>query len=125
MPPMDRDAFAAWLERYFAAWRSNDPAEVEALFSEDAVYSYGPFRPSAAGRAAIVRNWVEGGVQPGLETSFEVLAVEGERGVAGWRVSFDASDGRVTMDGILVCDLDAEGRCTLHREWYEVREDPR
>jgi hypothetical protein len=25
------------------------------------------------------------------------------------------------MDGILVLDFDAEGLCTLHREWYHVR----
>jgi hypothetical protein len=68
-----------------------------------------------------VRNWVEGGVRPGLETWFEVLAVDGERGVASWRVIFDSDvGGRVTLDGILVCDLDDRGRCTVHREWYET-----
>jgi ketosteroid isomerase-like protein len=123
---MDHDGFAAWLERYFAAWRSNDPAEVEALFAEDAVYVYGPFSGSATGRPAIVRSWVEGGVQPGLETWFEVLAVEGERGVANWRASFDAEDDlRVTLDGVLVCDFDEQGRCTLHREWFGRHEGPR
>jgi hypothetical protein len=125
MPAMDRVAFRGWLEGYFVAWRSNDPAEVEALFTEDAVYSYGPFTEPASGRDAIVRSWVDGGVQPGLETWFEVLAVEGERGVAQWRVSFDVeAAGRVTMDGILVCDFDGQGRCTLHREWYQLHENP-
>jgi hypothetical protein len=96
---MDREAFRGWLDGYFDAWRSNDPAEVEPLFTEDAVYSYGPFEEPAAGRDAIVRNWVEGGVQPALETWFEVPAVEGERGVAHFRVSFDEEGGaRVTMD---------------------------
>ncbi|HEX5951126.1 MAG TPA: nuclear transport factor 2 family protein [Actinomycetota bacterium] len=123
---MDRDAFSGWLERYFAAWRSNDPAEVAALFAEDAVYSSGPFMEPTSGRDPIVRGWVAGGVQPGLETSFEVLAVEGERGVANWRVSFDTADGgRVMVDGILVCDFDGAGRCTLHREWFGRREVPR
>ena len=123
---MDHATFASWLERYFAAWRSNDPAEVETLFAEDAVYAYGPFSRSVTGRAAIVQGWIEGGVQHGLETWFEILAVEGERGVANWRVSFDGSEGtRVTLDGVLVCDFDGAGRCTLHREWFERREDPR
>ncbi len=122
---MDREGFRAWLEGYFDAWRSNDPAAVEALFAEDAVYSYGPFREPAVGPETIVRNWIQGGIQPGLETSFEILATEGERGVAGFRVSFDAEAGdRVTMDGVLVCDFDAEGRCTLHREWYERGDHP-
>jgi hypothetical protein len=118
---MELDAFADWLARYFGAWASNDPVEVAALFAEDAVYSYGPFSGEARGREEIVRRWVQGGVQPGLETSFEPLAVSGERGVAHWHVSFGESGDRVEMDGILVLDFDAEGRCTLHREWYHVR----
>ena len=73
-----------------------------------------------------MREWVEGGVQPGLETWFEILAMEGERGIASWRVSFDAEDDlRVTLDGILVCDFDGQGRCTLHREWFGRHEGPR
>jgi hypothetical protein len=30
----------------------------------------------------------------------------------------------VELDGVLVCDFDAEGRCTRHREWYDRRETP-
>src|SRR3990172_3300553 len=80
-PAMDLDAFGDWLGRYFAAWASNDPAEVAALFSEDAVYSYGPFSGEAHGREEIVRRWVQGGVQPGLSTWFEPLAVHGSAGL--------------------------------------------
>ncbi len=92
MRAVDLDTLRSWLERYFAAWESNDPAAVEALFAPEAVYSYGPFGPEAHGRDEIVRRWVEGGVQPGLRFAFEPLAVTGERGVAHWQVSFDAED---------------------------------
>jgi ketosteroid isomerase-like protein len=120
---MEAVAFRGWLERYFAAWASNDPAEVEPLFAEDAVYVYGPFRDDDAhGRDEIVRRWVEGGARPGLETWFEPLAVDGERGVAHWRVSFDGGDGRIELDGILALDFDGSGRCIRHREWYHRRE---
>jgi hypothetical protein len=118
---MDADGFREWLERYFAAWASNDAEAVRALFAEDAVYSYGPFRDRARGREEIVRRWVEGGAQPGLSTWFEPLALEGERGVAHWRVAFDEGEERVELDGIVVVDFDPEGRCTLHREWYDLR----
>jgi ketosteroid isomerase-like protein len=121
MQRMDADAFRGWLERYFAAWVSNDPAEVTELFSKDAVYSYGPFRDEARGRDEIVRRWVQGGAQPGLSTWFESLTVQGERGVANWRVAFDEGDERVELDGILILDFDADGRCILHREWYDLR----
>jgi len=122
MRGMDLDAFAGWLERYFAAWASNDPNEVTALFAEDAVYSYGPFSEEAQGREEIVRRWVQGGAQSGLRMKFEPLAAEGERGIAHFEVSFEEGQGRVQMDGILVCDFDEQGRCTYHREWYHLRE---
>jgi hypothetical protein len=125
MRAVDLDDLRTWLDRYFAAWRSNDPVEVEALFAPDAVYSYGPFRDEARGRNEIVRRWVEGGVPSGLQTAFEPLAVFGERGVAHWQVSFHEGDGRTELDGILVLDFDAEGRCVLHREWYDRRRTAR
>jgi hypothetical protein len=52
---MSIEGLTDWLERYFAAWRSNDPDEIAALFAADAVYSYGPFREPSIGRDAIVR----------------------------------------------------------------------
>jgi hypothetical protein len=124
MRAVDLTAFSGWLDRYFAAWASNDPDEVASLFAEDAEYSYGPFRPSAHGRDEIVRRWVDGGAPPGVRSSYDVIAVEGDRGVAHWRVVFDAGDGKriVELDGILVCTFDADGRCTLHREWLDRRE---
>jgi ketosteroid isomerase-like protein len=122
---MDLATFRAWLERYFAAWASNDPDEVAALFSEDAEYSWGPFREAARGRDDIVRWWTDGGAQPGLETSFEPIAVEGDRGVAHFTASFRTREGALAeLDGILVCTFDEAGRCALHREWYERRETP-
>jgi len=121
---MDEEAFVGWLELYFAAWTSNDPHDVAALFAPDAVYSYGPFRDEARGQQEIVRRWVGGGVQPGLRWSYEPLTVAGERGVANWRISFDADAGRTEIDGILVLDFDDQGRCISHREWYERREVP-
>ena len=38
--PITRQQLEKWLDAYFAAWRSNEAAEVEALFAPDAVYSY-------------------------------------------------------------------------------------
>jgi hypothetical protein len=121
---VDRASFAAWLERYFAAWASNDADEVAALFAADAEYRYGPFRASAHGRDEIVRRWIDGGAPPELRTSFDVLAFDGDRGVAHWTVGFRGERGTVEIDGILVCSFDDEGRCTLHREWYDRRETP-
>lgn len=120
---MDLEAFGSWLERYFAAWISNDPDDVASLFAADAVYFYGPFRPPARGREEIVRAWVQGGVPAELETRFEPIAVEGGRGVAHWNVTFRGErDRRIEVDGILMCTFDGRGRCTEHREWFDRRE---
>ncbi len=115
-----------WLERYFAAWRSNKPADVAVLFAENAVYYYGPFKDPAVGRDTIVQRWVsDPEEQRDLRISYTPLAVNANRGVAHWQVSFrpgKTPDVRITMDGILVLTFDAEGRCIEHREWYALKE---
>lgn len=125
---MTRSDFDGWLTRYFGAWLTNDESEVAALFAEEAVYEYGPFREPARGRGEIVRNWAadpEG--QREVRLSHEVLAVEGRTGVAHWRASYAAragGSGRVEMDGVLVIEFDVDGRCIRHREWYARRDLP-
>lgn len=122
---MDLPGFRSWLERYFAAWASNDAEEVAGLFAQDAEYSWGPFRPSAHGRDEIVRAWVAGDAPEELRWHVEPIAVAGDRGIAHWTVAFRGVDGgTIEQDGILVCTFDAAGRCTLHREWYDRRETP-
>jgi hypothetical protein len=49
-------------------------------------------------------------------------AASKQQTLAHWSVSFDGDIGTTELDGILVCDFDADGRCTLHREWYDRRE---
>ena len=41
---MDHAGFQDWLNRYIEAWQTTDPDAIGALFSEDATYSYGPYR---------------------------------------------------------------------------------
>jgi hypothetical protein len=83
---MDLEGFGAWLERYFQAWVSNQPADVAALFTEDADYWVGPFAEPRTGRDAIVEWWVSG-VQMDVRYAYEPLAVNGDTGVAHWNVT--------------------------------------
>lgn len=111
-----------WAERYFRAWVSNDPAEVAALFSEEAVYHYGPFRPPAEGRAEIVRRWV-GNAQQDVHATHRLVAINGDTAVIHWGVVFRDADGPAAMDGILIVRFDDELRCVEHREWYHVNRE--
>jgi hypothetical protein len=121
---MDIDGFTNWLDRYFRAWASNDPADVGALFAEDAAYSTGPFAEPQRGRATIVERWTSG-VQMDVRSSFEPLAVNGDVGAAHWNVRSRSVAGSLReWDGILVITFDANGKCREHREWYSVRDLP-
>jgi ketosteroid isomerase-like protein len=116
------EGFRAWLERYFEAWVSNDADAVEALFTRDAVYWTGPFADPRVGAADIVAAWV-GGPQEEVEYAYEPLAVEGELGIAHWRVVSrrDGAKERDEYDGILAITFAPDGRCVEHREWFSHR----
>ena len=70
--------FGRWLEGYFAAWVSNAPEDVAALFTKDATYSVGPFADVWEGRDEIVRRWTSG-AQEDVGYVYEVLAAQGDR----------------------------------------------
>ena len=111
------------MDAYRDAWVSNDPAEVAALFTEDAEYAIEPFRQPWRGRDEIVRRWTAGITQQ-VELTFDVLAVEGDTAAVHWHV-FTQNLGdpvRTEYDGVLALAFDADGRCRDHREWFFQRE---
>jgi ketosteroid isomerase-like protein len=73
---MDREGFEDWLRRYFDAWVSNDPVDVSALFTEDAIYWVGPFREPWVGQDQIVDRWTSGR-QEDVRAPFDVIAADG------------------------------------------------
>jgi ketosteroid isomerase-like protein len=122
---MRKDRFERWLDGYFAAWISNDAEDVAALFAEDAVYSVGPFADAWKGRDEIVRRWISG-AQEDVEYAYEILAVNGEIGIARWNVKARSEGGatRSEWNGILLITFAPDGRCRDHREWQVRRELP-
>jgi uncharacterized protein (TIGR02246 family) len=122
---VDRTRAARWLADYFDAWVSNDPADVAALFSEDASYWVGPYAEPWVGREAIVAAWTSG-IRVDVEPVSEVLAIDGDLVVAHWNVkATDPSTGtRSEMDGVLLLRFAPDGRCRDHREWFARRELP-
>ena len=117
---MDRTGFQDWLNRYIAAWRSYDRAEIESLFAPDARYWYGPYREPTVGATTIADEWLEEPDEAGTwEAEYWPIAIDGDTYVANGESRY-LSDNRA-YNNIFVCSFDEAGRCTEFREWYMER----
>jgi len=58
----------AWVAGYRRAWESNDPAEIRALFTEDAEYRTEPYAAPWIGRENIIAGWLDHKDEPGAAT---------------------------------------------------------
>jgi uncharacterized protein (TIGR02246 family) len=126
---MDRTAVQKWLDRYVAAWRANDAAPIEELFTEDAVYGYRPWdseKHTIRGRDAIVASWLE---EPDDSSSwdaqYEPFAVDDDRAVAiGWsRYAATATDPERVYHNAYLLEFAPDGRCRSFHEFYMLKED--
>ncbi len=128
MAGMDAAAVQAWLDRYVETWRTSDPTQVEALFTEDAAYRYRPYggdAHAAIGRDAIVAAWLEDDDPPdSWEAGYTVFAVDGERAVATGTSRYFASDKgpQRTFHNAFLLRFSPDGRCTEFTEYYMLEE---
>ena len=119
---MDHTGAQHWLDRYLAAWTSNDPDEVADLFAEDVRYRYHPFDdPIEGGREGVLASWFEELDTPdSWEAHYTPYAVDGDRVVAaGWTRYFatDSQPEKVYHNCFLI-EFDSGGRCTDFTEFY-------
>jgi ketosteroid isomerase-like protein len=125
---MNRSDVQAWLDRYVAAWRSNDRAEILALFTEDAVYGYRPWdsdEKTVRGSEAIADNWLEQPDAPDAwDANYEPFAVEGDRAVAlGWSRYAAAGDQPEQLyHNAYVLEFAPDGRCRAFHEFYMLQD---
>jgi ketosteroid isomerase-like protein len=121
---MTRTDFEHWLKGYEAAWRTDDPAQIGALFTDDATYSTLPFREPWRGREVIVKNWLTQGDSKN-EWTFEgeVVAAEGETGVVQGLTTYaaTATSPEAVYANIWVVRLAPDGRATSFAEWWIQR----
>ncbi len=119
---MDTDAVQAWLDAYVDAWRSNDPALIGALFTEEATYGYNPWDEPLRGREAIVADWIDEPDPPGSwEATYRPLLIDGDRAVARGRTEY--ADGK-TYWNLFVLRFAPDGRCAEFVEWYMRQRKP-
>jgi ketosteroid isomerase-like protein len=114
----------AWLASYGTAWEMRDADLAIRIFAPDATYHEMPFDAPKAGRAGIREYWA--GVtadQRDVQFESQVIAVNGNTGVAHWSAKFKlASNGAtIELDGVFVLEFDAAGLCTSLREWWLAR----
>ena len=113
----------AWVEAYLQAWSSNDPADIGALFTQDAAYHTEPYGAPWRGRDEIVRRWLGRKDEPG-QTQFRwhPLVVTPEVAIVQGETVYHRPPH--SYSNLWVIRLDAEGRCTEFTEWWMRHPEP-
>jgi hypothetical protein len=125
---MNRSDVERWIGAYQDAWRTDDPATIGALFTEDAVYSPYPWprgERNWVGRDEIVRRWVDhGDSRIGWRFDHEIVAVDGHTAVIeGW-TDYDRGEGAPWEEqfaNIWIVGFADDGRARSFREWWVQR----
>jgi ketosteroid isomerase-like protein len=121
---LTRAKLESWLASYGNAWETRDADLATRVFAPDATYHEMPFDAPKSGRAAIREYWSSVTAdQRDVQFDADVIAVNGNTGVAHWHAKFKlASNGAtVELDGVFVLEFDANGLCTSLREWWHAK----
>jgi SnoaL-like protein len=119
----DSKTVEQWLAGYLRAWASNRPADIEALFTPDAIYRPTPHSDGWHGREAIVAGWLGRKDEPGT-WSFEhsILAIDADVAVVQGRTIY--KDPPLDYSNLWILRLDPDGRCREYVEWWIDRTAP-
>lgn len=119
----DRATANAWVAAYLRAWSSNEPSDIEALFTPDAIYRPTPHSDGWRGREAIVTGWLARKDEPGT-WSFEhtIVAVDGDVAVVQGHAVY--SSPPLDYSNLWVLRLTPDGRCREYVEWWVDRNEP-
>ena len=115
---MDRVGVRAWIDAYEKAWRTEGVDGIGALFTDDAVYSPGPFEEPVTGLAELGEFWERERLGPdeGFTMAAEVVAIEGDTAVARIEVEYGEPRHQLYRD-LWVMRFDQAGRCSRFEEW--------
>jgi SnoaL-like domain len=115
------DVVDKWITAYRAAWESNDPGDIGALFTDGALYYNEPFSEPARGRDAIVARWLERQDDPGTTTfTWKLLSeVDGLAFVQG-----ETDYGVAKYSNLWVIRFAATGEATEFTEWWMDQSKP-
>ena len=123
---IDSDAVQRWLHAYSHAWETYDPAEIGALFTDDAEYRWHPWDEGddvARGREEIVGAWLSSRDTAGTyEGEYRPLMVRDDQAIAVGTSRYFRDDTRSAVDreyhNLWVLRFADDGRCRSFTEWY-------
>jgi hypothetical protein len=115
---VDRAQLRDWLAAYERAWRTPGTEVLGELFADDASYRTSPYEEAYRGLAAIAEMWEREreGPDEAFDMSAEIVAVEGDTGVARVEVRYGDPTVKQYRD-LWVVRLDDGGRCVAFEEW--------
>jgi ketosteroid isomerase-like protein len=116
-----------WLDAYGKAWEERDPEAAGDLFTEDAVYQWGPFGQRLRGKLMIREAWAEAvETQQNVKFGYEVMTATGSGGIVRWWCDADLpADGvHSRTEGIFRLAFEESGLCTSLEEWFNSKEEP-
>lgn len=110
------DTVSTWVEGYRKAWESNEPDDIRALFTEDAVYRGLPSEDAFHGHDEIIEMWLDNADEPG-ETLFEwnPVVIGDKRAVVQGRTE---CIGKTSYHNLWVIDFADDGRASSFTEWW-------
>jgi len=120
---MDRADVEQWLVRYECAWRAQDTAVLDEVFTESVTYVTSPWADAIVGREKLRRFWevARAGPHEGFRMRSEIVAVDGRMAVV--RVHVDYDDGQLWRD-LWLFTLNHRGLCEHFEEWpFAVDQD--
>ncbi len=121
---LTRDTLTRWLAGYEQAWETRDADRAAALFTPNAQYHEAPFDEPKNGRAGIREYWsMVTADQRNVDFTYDVIALEGMRGVAHWHAVFTAAstNAKLELDGVFVLTFGADGLVSELREWWQIK----
>jgi hypothetical protein len=124
---MDRAQLTDWIAGYERAWRAPGTDALAGLFTANAEYSTAPYEKPHRGLEAIREMWdaERSGPDERFEMSSEVVAAEGDTGVARVEVLYLAREEKKARRNrqrreyrdLWIVRLNDEGLCFHFEEW--------
>jgi hypothetical protein len=105
-----------WIKQYEHAWRTNDPDDIQALFTPGAEYHEWPYETAWIGRKEIVEGWLgrEHMQTGGWTFAWSILTVNGDTAaIEGTGVYQEYG----TFANLWVVTFADDGRCAVFRMW--------